>query len=200
MRVLAITRGNTAPMPTTMGTPDPTTGAVSGALMDPDGDPLTVAVTGTPANGTVTVAATGTYTYTPTQAAREQAAQTPGPDSDSFTVTASDSQATTNVTVTVPISAKAAIHPQLTESITPISVGSSPAGVVVSGNYAYVTNSASNNVSVIDTNTNTVIKTISVGTAPKSLVATPDGSRVYVANSGTYNVSGTPTSSATRHP
>ena len=65
--------------------------------------------------------------------------------------------------------------------------------MAVSGNYAYVANSASNNVSVIDTTTTTksVVRTVSVGTTPKSLVATPDGSRVYVANSGTYNVAGT---------
>ena len=61
--------------------------------------------------------------------------------------------------------------------------------MAVSGNYAYVANSASNNVSVIDTTTNSVVRTVSVGTTPRSLVATPDGSRVYVANAGTQNVS-----------
>ena len=60
----------------------------------------------------------------------------------------------------------------------------------VSGNYAYVTNSASNNVSVVDTTTKSVVGTVSVGTGPRSLVATPDGSRIYVANSGTYKSRG----------
>ena len=66
--------------------------------------------------------------------------------------------------------------------------------MAVSGNYAYVANSASNNVSVIDTTTKSVVRTVPVGTTPKSLVATPNGSRVYVANSGTYNVRGPRTS------
>ena len=72
-----------------VGTPDPTTGAVSGALnvKDPDGDALSDTVTGPTTSGTVTVDPTGTYT--PTQAARDQAAQTTGDDSTSFTVTAS---------------------------------------------------------------------------------------------------------------
>ena len=37
-------------------------------------------------------------------------------------------------------------------------------------------------VSVIDTATNQVIKNISVGGAPRSLTASADGTRIYVAN------------------
>jgi YVTN family beta-propeller protein len=64
-----------------------------------------------------------------------------------------------------------------------------------SGPFAYVTNQSSNSVTVIDTPTNTVVKTIGLpgcdGTcpAPAGLAVTPDGSRVYVANSnGTVSV------------
>lgn len=105
VRVLA-RQGNTAPQvgTPTVGTPDPTTGAVSGALnfTDPDGDPLSYSVT-QPTSGTVTITSTGSYTYTPTQAAREQATQTPGRDSATFVVNASDGEATATVTVTVPV-------------------------------------------------------------------------------------------------
>jgi len=45
---------------------------------------------------------------------------------------------------------------------------------------AYITNSDSNNVSVINTATNTVIATIPVGTFPQGVAVSPDGSKVYV--------------------
>ena len=69
---------------------------------------------------------------------------------------------------------------------TPITVGTNPSDVVVSGNHAYVANAGSNTVSVIDTGTKQVVATIPVGTGPNSLVATPQPNRVYVANSA-YN-------------
>ncbi|MEC5189280.1 beta-propeller fold lactonase family protein [Geobacillus thermodenitrificans] len=48
--------------------------------------------------------------------------------------------------------------------------------------FAYVTNAADNTVSVIDTSTNTVIETISVGNMPDRIAITPDGTRAYVGN------------------
>ena len=50
--------------------------------------------------------------------------------------------------------------------------------------YAYITNLNSNTVSVIDIPTNTVIKTVIVGYGPQGIAVTPDGSKVYVTNSG----------------
>jgi YVTN family beta-propeller protein len=47
---------------------------------------------------------------------------------------------------------------------------------------AYVSNSGDNTVSVIDTATNTVTKTVKVGSSPSDVAESPDGSRVYVAN------------------
>jgi YVTN family beta-propeller protein len=47
---------------------------------------------------------------------------------------------------------------------------------------AYITNSDSNNVSVIETATNTVIATIAVGKFPQGIAVSPDGREVYVAN------------------
>ena len=55
--------------------------------------------------------------------------------------------------------------------------------------FAYISNSGSNNVSVIDTATNTVIATVPVGTTPYAVAVSPDGAQVYVANSGSNDVS-----------
>ena len=41
---------------------------------------------------------------------------------------------------------------------------------------------------MIDTATNTVIATIPVGSSPLGVAVTPDGRKVYVANSGSNNV------------
>ncbi len=54
--------------------------------------------------------------------------------------------------------------------------------------FAYITND-SNNVSVVDTATNTVIATIPVGNSPVGVAVDPAGRRVYVANSSDNNVS-----------
>lgn len=59
--------------------------------------------------------------------------------------------------------------------LTTISVGNSPTGVGVntSTNLIYVANNNSNNVSVIDRNTNTVIVTVPVGSTPNRVRANP---------------------------
>ncbi len=62
-------------------------------------------------------------------------------------------------------------------SVTPINTGC-----------AYVSNTESNNVSVISTSTNKVINTINVGTAPYCSTLSPNGN-LYVANSGSASVS-----------
>jgi YVTN family beta-propeller protein len=55
--------------------------------------------------------------------------------------------------------------------------------------FAYITNSGDNTVSVIDTATNTVTATVTVGALPFGVAVTPDGARVYVTNFGSDNVS-----------
>ena len=50
-------------------------------------------------------------------------------------------------------------------------------------------NSGSNDVSVINTATNTVVATVNVGLVPIELGASPDGAHVYVPNSGSNTVS-----------
>jgi YVTN family beta-propeller protein len=77
-------------------------------------------------------------------------------------------------------------------------------GVAVTpdGSKVYVANAASNNVSVIDTASNTVIATTPVGAAPVGVAVTPDGSKVYVANSNSNSVSviATPTNTVIGSP
>ena len=65
--------------------------------------------------------------------------------------------------------------------------------------FAYITNSESNTVSVIDTLTNKVIKTVNVGPGPGGVAATPDGKKVYVTNfnSNTVSVIDTATNTVT---
>jgi len=48
--------------------------------------------------------------------------------------------------------------------------------------FAYITNSDSNNVSVIDTSTNTVLTTVGVGSFPGGVAVNPAGTRLYVTN------------------
>lgn len=63
--------------------------------------------------------------------------------------------------------------------------------------FAYIANSGSNSVSVIDTATNTVVATVGVGLVPYRVAVNPAGTRVYVTNNGGNNVSVIDTSSNT---
>lgn len=53
---------------------------------------------------------------------------------------------------------------------------------------AFVTNSGSGSVSVVDTTTNAAIATIVVGKEPVDVAVTPDGTRAYVVNKGSNTV------------
>ncbi len=78
-----------------VGTPNPSTGIVTGviAAIDPDGDPLSYIGPPATAKGSVTVAANGTFTYTPTSIARHAASAlgaTTAVTTDTFAITVSD--------------------------------------------------------------------------------------------------------------
>ncbi len=69
-------------------------------------------------------------------------------------------------------------------------VGTGPSGVAVTpdGTSVYVANSDDDNVSVINTKTNTVTN-MSVGFVPRGVTVTPDEKKVYVANSQSNTIS-----------
>ena len=76
----------------------------------------------------------------------------------------------------------------------PITVGKNPQGVATdwTGDGVWVANCASNTVSQISTATNTVAATIKLpsGSYPQGIAVTPNGGKVYVANSGYFGCSG----------
>ncbi len=63
-----------------------------------------------------------------------------------------------------------------------LSVGDNPSRVAISrdGTRAYVANTGSDSISVIDTSADQVTATIPVGDGPSALAVTPDGERLYV--------------------
>ena len=116
VRVIGMTRGNTAPVggAATVVAPNPVSGLVSGSVQatDADGDALIYSVTAQPsAGGTVTLdSVAGTFSYVPSVAARDLAATTTNQDFTTFTVTATDRQAATAIPVTVEIAPQGTNH------------------------------------------------------------------------------------------
>lgn len=116
---VAVSPRNAAPiaLTTTVGSPDSSTGVVTGsvAASDSDGDTLTYSGSATTAKGSVTVSATGGFTYTPTLGARDNAAAptaTSADRLDTFTVIVNDSHGgTTDIAVTVAVSASSPAPP-----------------------------------------------------------------------------------------
>ena len=68
-------------------------------------------------------------------------------------------------------------------------VASLSAGPARAAPFAYVANVSSNNVSVIDTATNTVVATVPVGKHPDGVAVSPDGKHAYVTNFASDSVS-----------
>ena len=108
---VTIGTANTAPSATaTAGTPNASTGVVTGSASgtDAEGDSLTYGGSTTTSKGTVVVAAGGTFTYTPNSTARHAASATgasPSVTTDTFNLTVSDGHGgTSTVPVTVAIS------------------------------------------------------------------------------------------------
>ncbi|SEH59900.1 VCBS repeat-containing protein/40-residue YVTN family beta-propeller repeat-containing protein [Mycolicibacterium rutilum] len=55
--------------------------------------------------------------------------------------------------------------------------------IAIAGNRAYVTNKTAGTVTVIDTTTNTVVRTFAAGVKPDAITVKPDGTQVFVASS-----------------
>jgi YVTN family beta-propeller protein/parallel beta-helix repeat protein len=66
--------------------------------------------------------------------------------------------------------------------ITILLILSGSAIIAQAASFAYIPNENSNNVSVIDTSTNTVIASVPVGNYPFGVAVNPTGTRVYVTN------------------
>ncbi len=71
----------------------------------------------------------------------------------------------------------------------PVQKGPSHMVALPNGEYVYVANTGSNDVSVIRTSDNTVVTTIALGNYPFELVALPNSDYVYVANCNSDTVS-----------
>jgi gliding motility-associated-like protein len=83
-------------------------------------------------------------------------------------------------------------------SFTSINTGNKPITATVTVTplptaYAYIPNSSSNTVSVINTSTNLVVATIPVDAGPNQVLISPDGSKVYVVNTASISVINTST-------
>ena len=176
-------------------------GVITGDLhaVDPDGDPLTFTVTRAPERGSVVVNSDGTFTYTP----NDEFVRTGGIDTFSIVVDDGAAYRLPGVVgliqdlvhrgaVGIGLSGSDTIdsHPEV--AVNPvkatIDVADNPVAVAVTpdGSTAYVVHrDFSGTVSVVNTGTNTVIDTITVGDGPNglnSVAISPDGATAYVAN------------------
>ncbi|MEO3760658.1 Ig-like domain-containing protein [Mycobacterium sp. B14F4] len=166
-----ISPANVAPAGVTAnpGTPDPTTGVVTGSVTatDPDNDPLTFTGTTTTAKGSVVVNADGSFTYTPTDAARHLAAADTASAADKldeFTVTVDDGHGgTVSVIVGVDIS-PANTAPAASHTVT----APDPDTGVVTGS-----------VTGTDPDNDTLSYTGTGATAKGNLIVNADGSFTY---------------------
>jgi len=141
-----------------VGTPDASTGVVTGQInaTDPDGDTLTYSGSTSTRRGTVVVNADGSFTYTPTTTARHDAANTtPTPTTDVLDV---------------------------------IDGFSMPSALALSpdGSRLYVADQGTQSLVVVATATNTTVASIPGMNAPTNVAVSPDGTRVYVADLGGY--------------
>ncbi|MDX1873539.1 Ig-like domain-containing protein [Mycolicibacterium sp. 120266] len=177
---------NQPPQPgtTTLGNPDPTTGAVTGQVhaTDPEGKAVTFALVTPPTLGTVKFSSTGAFTYTPTAAQRVQAGLGSVPDAV-FRVTAYDGS-----TAKVPFDVSVPIDPTPVQLLSPVGAGQSTA-VAATNTRAYLTNSAAGTLTVVNTLDGTVVTTITVGTNPTAVAVRPDGKYVYVADTAGKTIS-----------
>ncbi len=163
----------------TFDTPVAATGAISGQVVgtDPEGQPLTYALTSAPTTGTLVFdSATAKFTYTPTTSQRISAGVTPVSDTIAMTVTVSDGTTGVPAVINIPVS------PAPIAKLTEIGAVNDAHAVAATATRAYVTNKTAGTVTVIDTTNNSVIGTIAVGPAPDGLVIKPDGTKLYVTS------------------
>lgn len=163
----------------TLDAPVVATGAVTGRITTDGfaGGSLSYTVTGPAAGTLVFDTATATFTYTPTTSQRLEAATTASTDTVAVTITVTDGATSVASVVDIPVAA----YP-ISATTDLGSVGNAHS-IAVAGKYAYVTNQVAGTVTMIDTTTNTVVRTYSVGANPDGVAVKHDGSRMYVSSS-----------------
>ncbi len=178
--------------PPDSGTPDATTGQVSGSLgvKDPNTPAagFTYTVVNKPQYGTVTFdTTTGRYVYTPSLVGRITAALTPGL-TDSFTVAVGT---TVSTAIEVKVDGISVSPRAVTSTVNQVGTDSYPFGIAVSkdGTRAYVTNIHDGTVSVIDLRTGQVGASITIGGQPTAIAVNSAGNRIYVLNDADDTVS-----------
>ena len=153
-----------------LGTPNATSGAVTGTVTaaDPNGDKITYKATAT--KGTVSITTAGVFTYTPTAAARHAAAKagaTTSTTTDTVTVTVTDAKgAATSAPVTV------AILPKNVVPVATKTVGTPNASTgVVTG--SVTATDADRDVPAYSGSTTTTKGTVAVNAATGAFTYTP---------------------------
>ncbi|WP_158230636.1 Ig-like domain-containing protein [Mycobacterium sp. shizuoka-1] len=195
---VAIAPANAAPVIAipTVGTPNTSTGVVTGTVTatDPDGDVLVYSTPRSTALGSVVInSGTGVFTYTPTDAARRTATAS---TTDSFTVTVDDGYGgvtTTTVTVSVaPVGSASSAKPAKlvtsipayadgTEAAAPIYVVTDPNGLRAYAINANVSGGIS--ISVVDTVTNKLVGTpLTTSYQAGGAALSADGRFLYVSD------------------
>jgi VCBS repeat-containing protein len=179
---------------------DQANGTITGTLgaSDPENKKLTYTLKSGPTVGKWFFdTKTGTFTYTPTTAQRILSA-VGTPQTAKFTATVSDGVVanvrTVEVTLTVspaPITDKGVI------AAGAVNIDSS---IAITNTRAYVTNSTTNAISVIDTINGTIVGTIQLDNAPASVAVTPDGKKLYVTTEDSHVISVFDTSTSTPKP
>ncbi|MGV0790808.1 Ig-like domain-containing protein [Mycolicibacterium sp. XJ1819] len=183
----------------TVGTPDASSGIVTGTVSATDNDADTLVYTASPTTkGDVVIDSDGTFTYTPRLAAQLAAGANGARTSDTtekFTITVDDGHGgTTTVRVTATIAAVTP-SPAITGTV---GVGSGPLDVAVSpdGRYVYTAGWGSSysthdgGVTVLDTATDTVVSTVDIDGTVYGVVAAPDG-KVYAVSTNDADGAGT---------
>lgn len=135
-------------------------------------------------NNTISVIDTATNTVSATIQLSAEATGLAFTPSGAFAYVAENTNPGAVVVLAIPANTVAATIPLGEGTANPIKVAITP-----DGSLAYVTNLGSNNVSVINTSTNTVLATIPVGSEPYGIVASPDGSVIYAGNAGDSTIS-----------
>ena len=160
-------------------------------------------LTASPASGTLTAPAGGTAATTVTITAPASVA--PGYYQVTFTSQAANGAVVPETSLLVTVAAAGqsiptayvsnysdnTVTPVDTQTDTagpPVAVGSGPDGMIVAGGLLFVADNNSDDVTVIDTTTNAVVKTIPVGSIAADVSATPDGKTVWVTNFGSGTV------------